>query len=540
MKQILHILRKDARHHWPEILAALILLTACFVEEPREWAHRAPTTPFFSFLAGALPVLLFVSWAFLIERLVHGESLVGERQFWITRPYEWRKLLAAKLLGIVMFIHVPLFVAQIALLAYGHFPIGSAILPLLAFHLTFALLLVIPMMAIAAVTAGTGSTTLGLLIILVAVIGMTAGFSMMPDADLSISAFEYAQEGIYTVTCVAVVLCQYARRRAWLARLAIVGCMAVIATINLGIPHGMLIAHTFPVASASNPSPAEFGFDDSLVFTHRDGKPLGFSQKQVQLELPLKLTGLGRDTVVNIWGAKLEFETSGGEHLASRWQNIAITLIPGRTRAWPGIALERSLFDKLQGRSVKTRLTLALNVYRETSSSDIQVQDQGFAIRGGARCTSNQYASTLQCFASIQQPQPGIITADLPAPHCESKETRANEPFAAAPAAYVNVPGDSSPEFPLMPVRQFVITTQRFGQLEDQPVSTPMCVGTPLTFHTVEFTHSNRIEIELGKIDVLDYVPGFPREIRKRSITSDKPLPDMETRTFHLFFGTGD
>ena len=101
MKQILHILRKDARHHWPEILAALILLTACFAEEPREWAHRAPTTPFFSFLAGALPVLLFVSWAFLIERLVHGESLVGERQFWITRPYEWRKLLAAQFLGIV-------------------------------------------------------------------------------------------------------------------------------------------------------------------------------------------------------------------------------------------------------------------------------------------------------------------------------------------------------------------------------------------------------------------------------------------------------
>jgi len=31
--------------------------------------------------------------------VVHAESLVGDRQFWITRPYEWKKLLTAKALS---------------------------------------------------------------------------------------------------------------------------------------------------------------------------------------------------------------------------------------------------------------------------------------------------------------------------------------------------------------------------------------------------------------------------------------------------------
>ena len=105
MSQILHIFRKDVRHHWPEILLSLALLIAFAFEQPRTWTGQPIENRFLSFLLGFLPALMVLSWGFLIVRVVQGETLVGDRQFWVTRPYEWPKLLLAKLLFVFLFFH---------------------------------------------------------------------------------------------------------------------------------------------------------------------------------------------------------------------------------------------------------------------------------------------------------------------------------------------------------------------------------------------------------------------------------------------------
>ena len=68
------------------------------------------------FLAGLLTVLIPVSWWLLIARVIHAETLVGDRQFWLTRPYEWKKLLGAKALFLAVFLYLPLLIAQCLLL----------------------------------------------------------------------------------------------------------------------------------------------------------------------------------------------------------------------------------------------------------------------------------------------------------------------------------------------------------------------------------------------------------------------------------------
>lgn len=106
MKQTLHIIAKDARRFWPEI-AILIVTTAAFARiYPNQWltpglyavsgwgGFAGPQG--LQLLATVLAVLVPVSWLLLIARVIHGESLVGDRQFWLTRPYEWKQLLAAK------------------------------------------------------------------------------------------------------------------------------------------------------------------------------------------------------------------------------------------------------------------------------------------------------------------------------------------------------------------------------------------------------------------------------------------------------------
>jgi hypothetical protein len=113
MSQILHIFRKDARHHWPEILISLALLVVYATLQPRTWTEQQYDRGFLDTFVHYLPGILILSWVFLIVRIVQGETLVGNRQFWITRPYEWHRLLAAKLLSAFVFFHLPLFIMQI-------------------------------------------------------------------------------------------------------------------------------------------------------------------------------------------------------------------------------------------------------------------------------------------------------------------------------------------------------------------------------------------------------------------------------------------
>ena len=57
--------------------------------------------------------LPLVAW-YLIARLIHAETLPGDRQFWITRPYRWQSLLGAKVLFVLVFLNLPMTVADAA------------------------------------------------------------------------------------------------------------------------------------------------------------------------------------------------------------------------------------------------------------------------------------------------------------------------------------------------------------------------------------------------------------------------------------------
>ena len=116
MKQMLHIFRKDVRHLWREIAASLALLVAFAWLDIRSWSQpygEGMATGVSALLGaemlpGLVNLLLPLSWIFLIVRVIQGESLVGDRQFWVTRPYDWKQLLAAKTLFVLTFVNFPL------------------------------------------------------------------------------------------------------------------------------------------------------------------------------------------------------------------------------------------------------------------------------------------------------------------------------------------------------------------------------------------------------------------------------------------------
>jgi hypothetical protein len=118
MNQAQHIFLKDARRFWGESVLSLTITVAFVFLKPIEWISRyVPQDGSLIIVAALVTVLVPVSWWISITRVVHEERLVGDTQFWITRPFAWTSLLAAKVAFVLAFLYVPLFFAQLALLA---------------------------------------------------------------------------------------------------------------------------------------------------------------------------------------------------------------------------------------------------------------------------------------------------------------------------------------------------------------------------------------------------------------------------------------
>jgi hypothetical protein len=146
MDHILRIFRKDGRRHWPEILASLILLALYAHLNVHPW-QRSPQSFLFGrsvSLKGTVTPILLLFWGFMIIRVIQSESLVGERQWWITKPYEWWKLFAAKLLFVVVVILTPLFFVQIYLLHGAGFSIFKNLGGILGTEFALSLVLFAP------------------------------------------------------------------------------------------------------------------------------------------------------------------------------------------------------------------------------------------------------------------------------------------------------------------------------------------------------------------------------------------------------------
>jgi len=123
MKLAWHIIAKDLRRHqlpyglWLCLLFAkqgALALGFSDWSADAEWFDRLQMgSMVLSVVEGAVAFLLVGSW-------VMEDPLVGSTQFWVTRPIAGRRLLAAKLLGVVLgFVVVPLLIAMTGWIVCG-------------------------------------------------------------------------------------------------------------------------------------------------------------------------------------------------------------------------------------------------------------------------------------------------------------------------------------------------------------------------------------------------------------------------------------
>jgi hypothetical protein len=512
MRQVIHIFKKDIRHHWPEVALSLAIVAVFMAYQPRIWTDRPMELRFFRSLINYLPVLMILSWVFLIVRLVQGESLVGDRQFWITRPYEWHKLLAAKLLSILLFIHVPLLIGQILLLKVAEFPILPAISGLLYIQFLIAFGLVMPSLTLGSIASGIGQASLTLVATILVLLGIVALVSIIPDTDL-VDTMDMYQEAVYLAGCLSVILIQYILRRAMLARLIVIAGAVLMLLLVALPPYGKLIAHGFPLPSKDHPLPVQFALDPALSFSHTQRQESESFGDKIEVQIPLQLSDFAEDTIIQVRGVKLDLDFASGEHWTSHWDSNYQSVFFDRTRYWPTIEMDRRQYEKFRDLRAKAHLELAVNVFRIGNGVKVSLDGGRLSVAGRARCINDSLRNELRCFAPLKQPSPLVIVANLPNSSCRVNAEAEREGWAQSPAAYADLSYSDIPDLEFSSVREFTIALSRYHGFEDLDASLPICPGTALELSVPRFVYSTRAAIDLGEITLANYHPTYPRRI---------------------------
>lgn len=496
MKQILAIFTKDARRFWPEILISLGLLAALVLTYPRQWQETgAVSSGSFGLwlsaggaqglLADALIILIPIAWWILIARLIHCERLVGDTQFWITRPYTWPSLLAAKLLFLAAFVYLPFFIAQSALLREaGFYP--SSYLPGLLLNLFFlTVFLVLPLAALSALTTGFGRMTLAVLGVLLFIISVAATSAFLPSntygsiPDILSGRLAFI---LLFCGCAAVVLVQYARHRARLAwtLLAVVALgMCAIAAFD---PDQSLMDRRFPHAAAA---PVQFAYAPGGMH-----QPIttGTNDKHLlAIHLPMSTSGVADGQVVLPLALRATITGANGASWQSPWQSGSSEhLLPGVSAFTMRLILPDSVYDRFKSESVTLRINVALVQARRSSATVVALPRGEFPVAGFGVCKPDHWFndfddfSNITCRSAMGQPQLTHITAQWTDGRCGDASS---QPGALGTAWA----GDIDPppaDFGITSVwdAHVSIIVPRFYTSRQEVEHHNLCPGTPITF----------------------------------------------------------
>jgi len=513
MKLIFHIFKKDLRHHWPAVLVSLAILAIYVWDQPRQWTAHAPDLRFFSSLLRYLPLFLCLTWAILLIRIVQDESLVGDRQFWLTRPYKWHTLLAAKLFAALLLLHLPLLLAQLLLLKLAFYPVLASIPGLLQTHLMLLSFLTLSAFVVGSVTRSVGQASLVVLGLFLVLLGIASLDFVFPSLNFSADDYDDIQVIIALVAAISVVVVQFVHRKTRFSWCIIAASLAAILALVLVSGNLDLQNRSMPLPTAAHPLPVKLTFDSNVSFQHQPGEQLDSFGLDPNLELPFLLEGISENSLVEITGVKLDFDLPSGKHWTSYWHSLSEILVPGRTRVWPSITVKRAIFDQNRNSSVNAHLSLAFNVYRVGASSSIFVKGDSLRLPDDTRCTRDQFLSRMRCFSALKSPGAFVLFADLPNAGCAAPADRETDPWAAAPAVYASLSDSSTPDFDFTPIRETYIYLSRQHVYEDHATYVPLCSGSTLVLARTRFQYTVRTEIDLGNIRVSNYVPSYPRQI---------------------------
>jgi hypothetical protein len=503
LRIVLHILLKDLRHHWREI-ALFVICCGTWgwdATHPMSWTHQR----------GMIPAVMFGLWVFLSIRVVHGECLVGDREFWQTRPYTGVQLLIAKTSFLVLCLNAPLLVVQVFLLIHAGVPMSWHLVPgLLFLQLELALYVTFPAFALAAVTESLIQwiVAVGGLLLFIFVL------SWLPWDNLPSTLA--GEENIGTLIGAAVIIpvlllalvWQYARRTVWLPRLA-------IGVAVLVVPFVMLMARTNfirSVAYRSSETTPPFqisAHSQTGGLEHEYFRTKGlFSEDTV--DIPIDFNSTDPDLIVDIEGFHVLLNGDSSWKWQSPWLNRALNLSSNSPGGGFQFSMPSELVDQISRMHAVASVEVAFRVHRLGHAIRVDTSPRQFSIPDVGSCNwfdtarGNLSMRGYNCVAPLRLP--GLFVAQINSGDISYPTEQGEPPISAGHSANSAgygtdaVPADFDPN----PVRQFDFS---FGKWHPEVNSTidpksdrnaSLCRGAPMFVRIATFAGRMQSRFDLG------------------------------------------
>lgn len=357
MKQVWLVLWKDIRSLRLELCVYVLLLVSFAVAAPQVRSGQ-PTNQMLAMFVTLLKVLIPACWMVMIARSVHADNLLGEEQFWITRPYRWQALLGAKALFVMLCVGFPFALMQwVMLLVSGLNPLvdkdGMA-LTLMRFTLHAWL----PLLVLASVTENLASMFTFVVALMVAWAGLLtfvlSGTDMRMSPPYSLAVFCVVMGGLM----LTILIYQYARRRTLQSRWAIVGVLVLFLLMIFGYDRG---GFGSPVKRLIR---SHYSVTDSLRLVFLGTVPYDerFEDMQVpggmvEIKLPVRIEGLPADVKLRETYVAVEIEGEG-ERYAPPWESARV----GTHTV--GFLMPKHIFDSLAAANAKVHMELVAEEWR--------------------------------------------------------------------------------------------------------------------------------------------------------------------------------
>lgn len=526
MHQVLHIFRKDSRQFWPEILATLVITMAYAWAYAFQWrSDPGPrilsSSPILDLhhlqiLANVVTGLLPFAWFFLIARVIHAENLIGNRQFWLTRPYNWKSLLAEKFLFVGVYIYLPFLLAQFVLLTRAGFSPFHYIPGLSFLLLLFTGIIVIPFMSYAAVV----STVQRMLLILLGICAIIAAIAFLASSHESVPSMQTPFSDRLSIPIVilvgfAALVTQYSGRRLWLGRALLIILIPTVALIASNPLEQIMFDRTYAVLRSddSNQIHAQLSsMTDDGVTASSGGK-----DSAATLHIPVELTGIPSNFEAHPDDISIAIDTADGAHLSVPWQAVYNEhFSTNRSEGTLDIQLSRADFDRIKKKPARITVSLAVTELKADDAVVIPYPETDeVAIKNFGRCqpTQPQKLQTFNekgfsCRFALRQPTITHVSAPLASNPCGTGPAVVATQYASS---WIGSEEPDPADFGLTSVWTGSVSfdgTAAYAFQGSQRYF--VCPGTPITFTPFHVDRRFRIQFIIPTFQVPDIVAAPP------------------------------
>jgi len=515
MKQTLRIFRKDLRHHWPEISISLVLLALYCWREVRTEYMGVRAYEFISFIPWLefVQLLLPLSWFLLIVRLVQDESLVGDRQWWVTKPYQWPKLLAAKLLSMLIWLLVPLFLAKCFLLRAGGFALAPHLTGLIRNVFGLPLILFVFCFVLACLSRTLGHAVIAVIAVFLLMTGGSTFERFIPDHSLeSLERVTFTLSGIIiSVTTLAVVLWQYARRRTLHARTLLLAAILATGVVEVVTPYRALMEKKYPSAALQD-QPFHMTFRPAAPPDHKPTSSPRWKSDYVALRIPIQISGVSSSGFVTVDAQRLSIEDSSGGKWNDAWARSGQEWWPENNSAWSILSVKNSVYEQLKSQTVKLRLEMAVSEFRLSAPREVLIRRGDFAATSLGICSLPvPRLSMLTCRSAFVVPS-FVATFDPTNAKCPLPTEKGEEPLAASRFASFR---HGQPGLWIDPVISYTVyffSGTNGDPLAKAPRQQTFCPGDRVTLTTPYLYRRVRMEAILEPVQMENFRLVYPGE----------------------------